>query len=88
MHGKSAGGGTILGQMSVWEWDGAEAKPFLVKVFQCAADFGGFRFDSKTVRISTKEALETVCPCGRCPEPRGVWSVRITAGGFLKPEIQ
>lgn len=67
--------------MSVWEWDGAEAKPFLLKIFQRAADFGGFRFDSKTVRISTKEALETLSSCGRCPEPRGVWSVRITADG-------
>jgi hypothetical protein len=92
---QSADGGTILAQMSVWEWDGAEAKPMLMKLYQYAADFGGFSFDGRTVRVSTKEELGTIFSCGMCPEPRGVWAVRITPDGihdlghrFLTPEIQ
>jgi hypothetical protein len=92
---QSADGGTIAAQMSIWEWDGAEAKPILVKLYQYAADFGGFSFDGRTVRISTKEELGTFFSCGMCPEPRGVWTVRITPEGardlghrFVTPEIQ
>jgi len=92
---QGADGGTILAQLSIWEWDGTEARPLLVDVYQYAADFGGFRFDGKTLRISTKEELETLFSCGMCPQPRGVWTVRITPAGvrdlghrFLQPEIQ
>jgi len=92
---QGADGGTQLDQLSIWEWDGAEAKPLLVELYQYAADFGGFRFDGRTVRITTKEELETFFSCGMCPEPRGVWMVRIGPRGvrnlghrFLKPELQ
>lgn len=92
---QGADGGTILAQLSIWEWDGAEARPLLVEVYQYAADFGGFRFDGKTLRISTKEELGTLFSCGMCPQPRGVWTVRITPAGvknlghrFLQPELQ
>jgi hypothetical protein len=92
---QGADGGTILAQLSIWEWDGADARPLLVEVYQYAADFGGFRFDGETLRISTKEELETLFSCGMCPQPRGVWKVRITPAGvqdlghrFLQPELQ
>ncbi len=91
---QGADGGTILGQLSIWEWDGSEAKPLLVEAYEYAADFGGLQFDGKTVRISTKGELNAFFSCGMCPEPRSVWKVRITADGiedlghqFLQPEI-
>ena len=92
---QAADGGTTLAQLSIWEWDGAEAKPLLVKVYQYAADYRGFRFDGRTLRISTKEDTRTFFSCGMCAEPRGVWTVRITPDGiqdlghrFLEPELQ
>jgi hypothetical protein len=92
---QSADGGTTLAQLSIWEWDGTAAKPLLVQLYQYAADLGGFRFDGRTLRISTKERLKTFSSCGMCPDPRGVWTVRITPGGvqdlghrFLQPELQ
>jgi hypothetical protein len=92
---QSADGGTILAQLSIWEWDGAEAKPLLVESYQFAADYGDFRLDGRTVRITTKEDLGTLYSCGMCAVPRGVWTVRITPNGvqdlghrFLTPEIQ
>ena len=92
---QSADGGTILAQLSVWEWDGAEAKPLLIDVYFYAADYGNFRFDGNTVRITTKEELKILFSCGMCPTPRGVWVLRITPDRvqdlghrFVTPEIK
>lgn len=92
---QSADGGTILAQLSIWEWDGLEAQPLLLQVYQYAADYGSLQFDGKTLRIKTKEEPETFFSCGMCPEPRGIWTLRITPNGvqdlghrFQKPEFQ
>jgi len=92
---QSADGGTILGQLSVWEWDGTEAYPLLIKQYQYAADYGNFHFDGKMFRIAAKEELDSFFSCGMCPEPRGVWTVRVTSGGvedlghrYQQPEFQ
>jgi hypothetical protein len=94
---QSADGGTILGQLSIWEWDGTEARPLLIKLHQYAADYANFHFDGKMFRIVTKEeeGLRSFFSCGMCPEPRGVWTVRVTRTGvqdlghrFLQPEYQ
>jgi|GEM_PF-1256027 hypothetical protein len=91
---QAADGGTALAQLSIWEWEGAEAKPLLVELYQYAVGYSGVHFDGTTLRITTKEELETLFACGMCPEPRGIWTVRITPGGvrdlghrFLDPEI-
>jgi hypothetical protein len=92
---QSADGGTTLAQLSIWEWDGTEAKPLLVKLYQYAGDTGIPQFDGRTLRIPTKEELNTFFSCGMCPDPRGVWTVRVTPSGvqdlghrFLQPELQ
>jgi hypothetical protein len=92
---QSADGGTALAQLSIWEWDEAEAKPLLVKLYHYAVGYSGFHFDGTTLRITTKEELETLHACGMCPEPRGIWTVRVTPDGvhdlghrFEDPEIQ
>ena len=92
---QGADGGTGLAQLSIWEWDGAEAKPLLVEVYYYPLDFRGFRFDGRTLRISTKEELVVLYSCGMCALPEGTWTVRITPGGvqnlghrFLQPEIR
>ncbi len=93
---QSADGGTVLAQLSIWEWDGAQANPLLVEPYEYAMDTdGGFHFDGRTLRISTKEPLDTLFSCGMCAEPRGVWTLRITPTGvdnlgrrLRQPEIQ
>ncbi len=92
---QAADGGAVLGQLSIWEWTGSEAKPLLIKLYEYADDEGVFQFDGTTLRITTKESLRTFFSCGMCPEPRGLWTVRITPSGvkdmghrFLKPEYQ
>ena len=92
---QGADGGTALAQLSIWEWDGAEARPLLVEVYYYSFDTRGFRLDGRTVRISTKEELAVLYSCGMCTLPKGTWTVRITPGGvrnlghrFLQPEIQ
>jgi hypothetical protein len=92
---QAADGGTALGQLSIWEWDGAQAMPLLVELFHHLWNSDGARFDGRTLRVSTKEELNTFSSCGGCPDPRGVWSIRITPDGvqdlghrFLEPELQ
>jgi hypothetical protein len=92
---QGADGGTILAQLSIWEWDGAQATPLLVELYQYAADFRGFRFNGKTLQIATKEETGTFFSCGMCQQPRGIWTLKITPAGvenlgrrFLQPEVQ
>lgn len=92
---QEADGGTILAQLSIWEWDGTEAKPLLVEVYQYGLESYRFRFDGKTLRISTKEETDALLSCGGCTEPHGTWTVRITPDGvqnlghrFRQPEIK
>lgn len=91
----SAAGGTILGQLSLWEWDGKEAHSLLIKTYEIAADYGGFHFDGQNIRIKTKEETTTFLSCGGCADPKGLWSLRVTPTGvqdlghrYLKPEYQ
>lgn len=91
---QGADGGTTLCQLSIWEWNGEEARPLLIKQYEHGADFGYFDFDGTTFRISTKEPLETFWSCGMCADPQGVWTVRVTPNGvedlghrYLQPQI-
>lgn len=92
---QSADGGTHLAQLSIWEWDGVEANPLIIKTYEYAADYGGLRVVGSLVRVSTKEELETFFSCGMCPDPRGTWTIQITPNGvhdlghrFKEPEFQ
>ncbi|MBZ5646587.1 MAG: hypothetical protein LAN37_05115 [Acidobacteriia bacterium] len=92
---QSAHGGTALAQLSVWEWNGFEALPLLIKTYHYTWDDGTFRFDGKMLRIGTKEETQSFSSCGGCPEPRGIWTIRITPKDvqdlghrFLQPEME
>ena len=92
---QGADGGTALHQLSVWEWEGDQAKPLPVETYEVAGDFQRFQFDGTTFRISTKEPLTTLVSCGMCEEPRGVWTLRTIPAGvenlghrFVHPELK
>jgi len=92
---QGADGGTTLAQLSIWEWDGGKARPLLVDVYHYVSDFRRFRFDGRTLQISTKDGTEILFSCGQCALPEGFWRVRITPRGvrnlghrLLQPEIR
>ena len=91
---QSADGGTTLGQLSIWEWDGREAKPLLIKAYEHLAGALDIRFSSGIIRVGTKERLATLYTCGQCDLPQGTWSLHVSPDGiqdlghrFQMPEI-
>jgi len=74
---QSADGGTALAQLSIWEWDGSEAKLLFIDTYNFAIDSGEFELTGNKLTIDTKEDLRTVYSCGMCPEPRATWTVLI-----------
>ena len=91
---QGADGGTTLAQLSIWEWDGAEARPLLVDIYYYSLGLRAFRFDGRTLQISTKEDTKILYSCGSCTLPQGLWTVRITPHGvrdlghrLAQPEI-
>lgn len=92
---QGADGGTVLYQLSIWEWNGSEAVPLLVDAYEQSLGSGEFRFDGKTIHVPTKERLETLFSCGGCAEPQGSWEIRLTPSGvqnlghhLLQPEYK
>jgi len=92
---QGADGGTGLGQVSVWEWDGVRSIPLLVDIYYFYLDGGGLYSDGTTFQFSTKEQLRTYMSCGGCPEPQGIWTIQITPTGvinqghkFIQPEFK
>ena len=80
---QNAHGGTFLPQVSIWEWDGKEAKPLLIHSYLEAADDAfGRKFDGRTLRFGTKEESGTFMSLGGAVEPRGIWTIRISPGGI------
>jgi hypothetical protein len=92
---QSAHGSMQLSQLSIWEWNGIEAKLLLIGLYQNALDYGGLKFHGDLLRILTKEETATFFTTSPDPEPRGIWTIRIDAKGvqdlghrFVKTEIQ
>jgi hypothetical protein len=90
-----ADGSTQISQISIWEWDGMEANPLLIGLYQFALDKGGFHFDGKTIKIITKEEVSSFYTTSPDPEPRGSWTIRVKPDAILdmgrrfeKPELQ
>jgi hypothetical protein len=75
-------GGTSSFQLSIWSWDGREARPLLVDSYLASFDTrGGVTFDGTVLRVATKESFKTFYSCGQCAEPVGEWRVRVTPEG-------
>lgn len=89
-----ADGGTILYQLSLWEWTGADALPLLIDSYE-SVGAGDLHFNGNLIRVETKEFLNALFSCGSCEEPKGFWEIRITPGDvrnlghhFRKPEYR
>ena len=89
-------GSTRRAQLSIWQWDGDDATPLLMKpyAFTVAAPDARTTFDGDALRIRTKENFKTFAAS---PDESGAaaeWGVRVTPQGvtdlgkrWLAPEL-
>jgi hypothetical protein len=92
---QSAHGSMVTKQLSIWEWDGTDARLLLIGLYYNTLGYGGFQFDGRTLNIITKEQAATFYTASANPEPRGTWSIKIEPDcvqdlgrRFEKPELQ
>jgi hypothetical protein len=71
-------GGTSPSQLSIWEWNGVAALPLFIESFRGSFDAPGLEIEQDTVRIHTKGEYKSFFSCGTCPEPKVVWTIRLT----------
>jgi hypothetical protein len=74
----AAHGGTQSCQLSIWEWNGREARPLLIQNYQSTGDSGEVEFDGEFLKVPTKEQFKTTFTCGTCLTPRAIWTIRVT----------
>lgn len=74
-------GGTFRKQFSVWEWDGAVARPLFIESYQASFDTEPVTVSAGTVRIPMKGSYKSFSTCGACPEPRMLRTLRVAGDG-------
>jgi hypothetical protein len=75
-----AGNGlSVGGQLSIWGWNGQEARVLFIKPYGYNIDTpGGIRFSDGVLLVDTKEYMRHFLTYGPSPDPRGRWTIRIT----------
>ena len=74
-------GGTYAQQIGIWEWNGREALPLLVKSYLVSFDTGADAMKPDLLTIHTKGQYKTFFSCGSCVEPEMIWKIAITPDG-------
>jgi hypothetical protein len=79
-----AGNGlSVGGQLSIWDWNGQEARLIFIKPYAYNIDTpGGIRFSDGVLLVDTKEYMRHFGSYGPSPDPRGRWTIRITPDGI------
>ena len=79
-----AGNGlSVGGQLSIWDWNGQEARVLFIKPYAYNIDTpGGIRFSDGVLLVHTKEYMRNFSTYGPSPDPRGRWTIRITPDGI------
>jgi hypothetical protein len=93
---QSTNGNTMMKQLSVWQWNGAEAKNLLIRPYAIYIDDGrDIQIIGNLLSIPTKETTRSFSSFGCCAEPRGIWTIRIAPDKvqdlrhrFLQPQIE
>jgi hypothetical protein len=93
---QSTNGSTAMAQLSVWQWEGAEAKNLIIRSYQIYIDDGrDLQVVGNLLSVPTKETTRSFSSFGCCAEPRGIWTLRIDPGKvqdlghrFLQPQIE
>jgi hypothetical protein len=83
-------------QLSVWRWNGDEAESLAIQSYsQYIDEDRDTQFVGNLLTVPTKETTSSFSSFGCCPEPRGIWIIRITPKNvqdlghrFVQPQIQ
>ncbi|MGC4119303.1 MAG: hypothetical protein QM765_33000 [Myxococcales bacterium] len=75
--GAAGQGGTLPAQVSLWAWTGREAELLAIATYFSSVDTPSARLAGGVLEVFTKEDPKTFFSCGMCPEPRGVWRLRV-----------
>ena len=93
---QATNGNTLMKQLGVWQWNGAEAENLIVRSYQLYIDEDrDIQLVGDLLTVPTKETTRSFSSFGCCAEPRGIWVVRVTPIGvqdlghrFLQPQIE
>jgi hypothetical protein len=69
-------------QVSIWEWNGQEAIPLLIKSYRSTINTGEIAFDGRFLKIPTKEDYKTFFSSSMGPEAKVIWTVKVGLGGI------
>jgi proteasome lid subunit RPN8/RPN11 len=93
---QATNGNTLMKQLSVWQWNGAEAENLVIRSYKLYIDEDrGIQLIGNLLSVPTKETTSSFSSFGCCAEPRGIWTLRIAPGKvqdlghrFLQPQIE
>lgn len=73
---------TVGAQLSIWEWDGQNVLPLLVKTYGYMVDQAvGTRFQGEFLRIREKGDFKTISTSGSSEGRQMEWTIRVTPEG-------
>ncbi len=76
-------GATVGAQLSIWEWDGKNVHPLLVKPYVYMVDQAeGARLDGELLRVREKKEFRTFFACGGCEGRQLEWTIRVSTEGI------
>jgi hypothetical protein len=81
--GQCAEGGTQMGQLGFWAWDGERVLPLLVQDFRQEADHWRMVISAGRVSVRTKEDLEHLPAHGSRPGAQASWDLDVTPRGIV-----
>jgi len=93
---QSTNGSTSMKQLSVWQWNGAEAENLIIRSYSLYLDEDrDIQLVGNLLSVPTKESTQSFSSFGCCAEPRGIWVIRISPDKvddlghhFLQPQIE
>jgi len=93
---QATNGNTLMKQLGVWQWNGAQAENLIIRSYQLYIDEDrDIQLVGNLLTIPTKEATRSFSSFGCCAEPRGIWVLRVTplkvqdlGHRFLQPQIE
>jgi hypothetical protein len=93
---QATNGNTLMKQLGVWQWNGAEAKNLVIRSYKLYIDEDReIQIVGNLLTVPTKEETSSFSSYGCCAEPRGMWILRINPNNvqdlghhFLQPQIQ
>ncbi|MEA3003948.1 MAG: hypothetical protein QOH81_2736 [Sphingomonadales bacterium] len=75
-------GATVGGQLSIWEWDGHEAKPLFADTYQYMIDQPyRVHVDRSILHVGVKGEFRTFFSCGQCSGRQMDWRIAVDEDG-------